>query len=318
LARCLSDLGEPNKALAHYAQALAINPDLEDAYLGEAEIFRALNQPEKALEAANHARRVAPQSPRALAALGLANFRLGRHRQAHTQLADAAALLPDDAALQRAFALATYSIGNLDAARSGMAKLVDDHRPLAEEAREFLTLTDPLAPANRNAIALAEQRLAADPHDVPALMLHATREGQSPAQRAATYSQILKSFPEFDPARIALARLLMDDPRQLDAAESLAHAARQHRGDDPQVSAVLAIVSFRKGKYPQAAQLLTELAAARPLSPTELAALGVSQARTSRAADARLTLTAAIAAGLTGPDSALAAATLAELEEPER
>jgi tetratricopeptide (TPR) repeat protein len=311
LADCLRAAGQNSEALAAYQAVLALNPNLAAPHLAQAEILAANGEDEKALEAANNARRIAPGSARALAALGQANYRLGRHLQAHSMLAEAAAKLPAEEAVQRDHAWAAYSIGNLAEARSCMTRLAASNSPLAAEARDFLSLTDPTAPLTHNAVLLAKQRLTAKPDHLPALMVQAAQE-EKPAA-ALTYQKVLAAFPEFNPARIALARILLDEPATLGAAEALAKKARQRLEGDPQLAAVLALLSFRKGNFDHAAELLNELARDRKLAAAELFALGMSQARSTTRADARPVLTEALQAGLPAADAAMAQATLEEL-----
>jgi Flp pilus assembly protein TadD len=132
----------------------------------------------------------------------------------------------------------------------------------------------------------------------------------------ASYAKVLEIFPQFDPARIALARHYLDDPGQLEAAEKLANAARERLKDDPDLSGILALINFRKGQFDYAAQLLKELAAKRPLDGRELFALGMSLAATKQTAAARQALTEALQAGLPEADAATARNTLADLADP--
>jgi Flp pilus assembly protein TadD len=131
----------------------------------------------------------------------------------------------------------------------------------------------------------------------------------------ATYAKVLEVFPQFDPARIALARVYLDDPKQLEAAEKLATAARERLKNDPDLSGILAIINFRKGQFDYAAQLLKELSSKRPLTGGELFALGMSQAATKHPDEARAALTQALQAKLPAADAATAKTTLEKLEE---
>lgn len=312
LAECLLAAGKLTEALAALQSTIALNPTVAAPHLTMAEILASTNQPEKALEAANNARRLDPANPHALAALGQANYRLGKHLQAHSMLAEAAADLSADEPVLHAYALAAYSIGNLAQARTCMTTLAASSTPLAADAREFLTLTNPTMVASNDAKLLAGQRLTTTPGDVPSLMVRAAQEGKPEA--AQTYQKVLALFPEFNPARLALARILLDDPASVDAAEGLAKKARQRLEGDPQLTAVLALLSFRKGNFDHAADLLAEIAGERKLDAAELFALGICQARsTTRSIDARPILTEALQAGLPAVDAALAQATLREL-----
>jgi tetratricopeptide (TPR) repeat protein len=317
-ARKLAAAGRQEDALAAYQGALVINPDLEAAHLGLADLYAtALNQPDKALEAANQARKVAPQSPRAAAVLGAMNFRLGKHVEAYNLLQEAAPKLPDDAGVQADFAWAAYSTGRVADARAIMGKLAPSDSARAADAKDFLTLTGPDAATAPGTPALLEKRLAASPTDVPALMIRAALQEKAGENPAATYVKVLEIFPQFDPARIALARVYLDDPKQHEAAEKLAIAAREQLKDDPDLSGILAIINFRKDQFDYAAQLLKELSAKRPLTGRELFALGMSQAATKRPEEARKNLTLALQTKLPDADAAKAKATLEELAKAD-
>jgi tetratricopeptide (TPR) repeat protein len=317
-ARKLTAAGRPGDALAAYQGALTVNPDLEAAYVGQAKLYAsALKQPDKALEAANQARKIAPQSPQAAAVLGAANFRLGKHEDAFNLLQEAARKLPGEADVQYDYAWAAYSTGRVADARAAMGKLVASDPTRATDAKDFLTLTDPNAAADAGTPTLIEKRLAASPNDVPALMARAALQEKAGESPAATYAKALGIFPQFDPARIALARVYLDDSKQLEAAEKLANAARERLKNDPELSAILAIVNFRNGKFDYAAQLLKELSAKRPLTGRELFAQGMSQAATKRPAEARQSLTQALQTKLPDADAATAKVTLEKLAKPD-
>jgi tetratricopeptide (TPR) repeat protein len=314
----LSAAGRPEDAAAAYQNALAVNPDLEVAYLGLAELYAsALNQPDKALEAATQARKVAPQSPRAAAVLGTMNFRLGKHEDACNLLQEAARKLPADAGVQADYAWAAYSTGRVADARSAMGKVTPSDPAQAADAKDFLALSAPNAVADAGTSALIEKKLAASPTYVPALMARAALQENANESPVATYGKVLEVFPQFDPARIALARVYLDDPNQLAAAEKLATAARERLKDDPDLSGILAIINFRKGQFDYAAQLLKELSAKRPLTGRELFALGMSQAATKHPAEARQTLALALQAKLPETDATTAKATLEKLANPD-
>jgi Flp pilus assembly protein TadD len=73
---------------------------------------------------------------------------------------------------------------------------------------------------------------------------------------------------------------------------------------------VLARINFRQNAFEDAAQLLRELAARRPLAADESFALGVSLAETGHPDEARGPREQALAAGLAEPDAARATAVL--------
>ena len=317
IAKKLTAAGRPQDAATAYHNALAVNPDLEAPLLALAELYTtALNQPDKAIETANQARKLAPQDPHTAAVLGAAYFRLGKHDEAFAMLDEAARTLPLESGVQHDCAWAAYSTGRVAQARAIMAKLATGDPAMAADAKDFLALTDPDAPADATTPALVEKKLAADPAWVPALMARAALQQQAGQDPVAGYVKVLDTFPRFDPARIALARIYLDYPAKLDAAEKLATDARQRLTNDPDLSGILAIIGFRKKHFDDAAQLLTELSAQRPLTGSELFALGMSQAATQHPAQARQSLAKALLTKLPQPDADMAKSTLADLDKP--
>ena len=310
--------GRAQDAVEACQSALAINPDLEAAHLKLADLYAStLNQPDKALEASNQARKIAPHSPRTAAALGMALFRNGKHDDAYNLLAEAARALQDDAGIQYDYAWAAYSTGRVAEARTIMGKLVPNDPARTADAKDFLALTQANAATDADTPALLEKRLAASPTYVPALMVRAALLESAGENPLPFYTEVLKLFPHFAPASKALARVYLDDPKQLEAAEKLANAARERLNEDPDLSGILAIINFRKGRFDYAAQLLTELSAKRPLQGTELFALGMSQAAAKRSVEARQTLTLALQTNLPQTDAATAKATLSQLEKSD-
>ncbi|MCX6867659.1 MAG: hypothetical protein NTV46_15860, partial [Verrucomicrobia bacterium] len=225
--------------------------------------------------------------------------------------------LPADPRVQADYAWAAYSMGRVADARAAMGKLAPSDPAQAADAKDFLALTDPAAAANADTPALIEKKLAATPTDVPALMVRAALQEKAGQNPVAGYVKVLEIFPQFAPARLALARVYLDDPKQLEAAEKLANAARERLKDDPDLSGILAIINFRKGQFDYAAQLLKELSAKRQLTGGELFALGMSQAATKHPAEARQNLTQALQTKLPEADAAKAKATLEELAKPD-
>jgi tetratricopeptide (TPR) repeat protein len=315
-ANKLAAAGRNEDALAAYQAALAVNADLEAAYLGQADLYNSsLKLPDKALEAANQARRVAPQSARAAAMLGRLSFRSGDFQQAFELLQEAARKLPEDSEIQYDAGWAAYSVGRIADARSAMGKVAEADSSRFESARQFLALTAPDAAEDPSVPALVEKTLAKTADHVPALMVGASiqlKSGQAPIE---TYNKVLAIYPQFDTARIALARIYLDDPNQLEAAEKLATEARERQKDDPELGGILGIVNFRKGQFDIAAQLLQELSVKRPLSGRELFALGMSQSAVKRPKEARKNLAEALKSELPEADAAKAKETLADLDK---
>jgi tetratricopeptide (TPR) repeat protein len=314
-ARRIAITSRRDEAFAVYEAALTINPRLEAAHLGKAKLYlSAENQDRKAFESATAAREIAPQSPHAAAVLGAVNFRMGNHDPAYGLLKEAAIKLPDDARVTYDYAWAAYSMGQVEEARTAMAKVAESPTEHSQEARQFLQLTAPDAIDSSETTALTEATLERTPDSVPALMASAAFEARAGNPPVEIYRKVIGHYPNFDPARKALARICLDITGNLDEAEKLAAEARARLKEDSEITSILGIVNHRKGKHEYAAQLLGELASKRPLGGPELLALGLSQAAIKRTVEARRNLEEAIRCNLSAEEESAARRAIAQLD----
>jgi tetratricopeptide (TPR) repeat protein len=313
-ARSLTKAGRFADALAAYDQALAANPDLEAAHLGRADLFSEhLDDPAKALEAANQASRVAPSSALTLAAQGRAHFANGNHEEAYGLLKEASSNTTAGTAPLVDFAWAAYSLGRIEEARTAMERGSSE----TEEAIEFLALTSPERLQNPATRRLAETVLNRQPDHVPALMLLAETRDRAGENAEESFLRILTIYPKFDTARKALAAAYLKDPARIDEAEALVNEARRRLPEDTDLTGIMGMISFRKGNHEAAIQFLSEVATQRPLQASELFALGMSQAALKRTDSARASLTQAIKAGLAEPDTTEAKNALEALDKED-
>ena len=314
-ARGLSQTGRFDDVLAAYDKALAANPDLEVAHLGRADLFADhLDDPAKALEAASQARRVAPSSALALAALGRAHFQNGNHEEAYGLLVDASSNTGAEADLLEDFAWAAYSLGRIDEARTAMERAVERGLTDTDEATEFLSLTSPERLQNPETRTLAETVLTRHADHVPALMLLADSQEQSEEDAEQGYLKILALYPKFDMARKALAARYLNDPARIDEAEALVNEARRRLPNDTDLTGMLGMINFRNSNHEAASQFLMEVATQRSLSAAELHAMGMSQAALKQNENARASLTQALEAGLPEPEATAAKNALETLD----
>jgi tetratricopeptide (TPR) repeat protein len=318
LAELLVRSDKPQEALAAYQKALDANPAIPVALVGQTRLYGGpLNSPEKALAAATEARKLAPRDPKVLAALGYAMLLTGEDEEAYGLLKDASGRLEDDADVVFDFARAAYHLGQISEARAAMTRVAGLDAPVSAAAKKFLLLTDAEALEQPGIAEEVEATLAGDSKNVPALMLRASLDAAAGKSPEVTYQEILGSHPRFDPARVRLAAVYVEDPEKLDQALLLANEARSRLPDEPELTRVLALASYRKADFRYAAQLLAELAIRRPLAPEELLVLGLSQANSDQPGKARESLDAALKAGLPEAAAAEAKAALVKLDEAE-
>ena len=315
LAELLAGSGRADEALAAYEKANLANPAVPAALVGQARLYGGpLNSPEKALKAATAARELAPRDPQVLAALGFVKLKVGDDEEAYGLLKDAAVVLDDDAPVIFDYGRAAYRLGRVTEARTAMARAAALESPVAADAKGFLLLTDAEAMASSGIAAEVEKSLAKDPKSVPALMVRGALEEAAGKSSEATYLEILKIHPRFDPARVRLAALYLNEPAKLDQALELARDARARMPEDPELTRIFALINYRKGDFKYAAQLLAELSIRRPLVAGDLFVYGVSLANSNQAGKARGILEEALKAGLPEADAILARETLSKLE----
>ncbi len=316
LAELQAGAGKSQEAFDSYQMVIAANPTLPAAWIGQARLLAGpLKSPQKALAAAAKARELAPTDPHALAALGSAKLRNGNHEEAYGLLKDASGQLADNASVLHDLAQAAYSLGRVEEAVGLMRRVSKMDVPEAAEAAEFLKFTAPDAVQDPAIGAEVEKALAMDAANVPALMLQAqlaTAAGKNPQ---ATYLEVLKLQPQFDPARIRLASFYLEDPAKLDEALKLATKARASMPDDADLTRVLAMIRFRKGEMKYAAQLLSELAIKRPLTADEQLVQGLAFAGSNEPEKAREALDEALKGQLSDEDAAKGKEALKTLEE---
>ncbi len=318
LAELLARSDRPQEALEAYQAAFAVNPAIPTALVGQARLYAGpLNSPEKALEAAIAARALAPRDPQALAALGSARLVAGAYEEAYGLLKDAVAALESDFSVVFDYARAAYSLGRIPEAREVMARVASSNAPAAGEAQSFLLLTDSEALKQPTIAAEVDKALAKNPQNVAALMLRGSLDAAAGKNPEATYLEVLKLHPRFDPARVRLAGLYVEDPEKLEQALALVGEARSRMSDDPELTRILAIANYRKGDFKYAAQLMSEISIKRTLAPDELFMFGMSLANSKQPAKAREILGQAISAGLPEADAAQAKETLSKLDEPK-
>ncbi|MGI8602946.1 MAG: tetratricopeptide repeat protein [Verrucomicrobiales bacterium] len=322
LAEAYEKQGAPAEAARVCEEALKLNPNLLSALTRLAQLNAGpLDNIGKALELARKARDLAPADPHTAGVLGGVAYKSGNFPLAYSLLREAASQRADDAAILYELALAAYSQGKVSEAQQAMQRSLDSalSSDRAETARSFLALT--ALHENPQEVAKAQPKISkaleADPTDVPALMCRALLERDQGDVKSAirTYSEILKRFPDFAPAQKQLASLYLDDPDQVEKAHELALEARKALPDDPDVSEILAIDSFKRREVPHALQLFQEASGKRPLGARGLYYLGLCHYQSKDTAQSRDALTRAIAAGLNEPLAAEARRLLADIEK---
>jgi tetratricopeptide (TPR) repeat protein len=307
------------KASAAYEEALKVNPKLLSAAIKSAQLNAGpLRNKEKALDFAKKARDLAPTDPRVAGILGNIAYQTGNFSWAYSLLQESTRQASDDAAILRDYAWAAYSLGKVSEAQQIMqrvVKIAPDY-PNLEETSSFLAITAlDQNPQNLSAAEPEVQKiLKADPNYVPALMAQADLQMQHGDSKAATaiYTDVLRRYPDFAPAQKRLASVYAEDPNTLPKAYELAVKARKSLADDPELTQILAEISYKKKEFAYAIQLFQESDKRKALHPRSLYYLGMSQWQAAQKTQGRESLKRALAAGLPEPFATEATRVLTE------
>ena len=265
-----------------YEKVLAVNPNVPPALNNLAVIYSdQLGQLDKAYDLAKKARELVPNGPHVADTLGWIAFKKGDYGDALRALQESAAKLPDSPEVQYHVGLAHYMLGQEDPARIALKKAADASAvfPGKDDARKRLSLLaigiGAADPAVRTEL---QNYLKEQPNDPAALTRLAALQQRDGAVEDAirTYDKALAADPLYAPATRQLALLYAqrstDDPK----AYEVATKARQAYPDDPDIAKALGILTYRRGLYPQAAELLKQAAAKSKDDPELLYYLGMA------------------------------------------
>jgi Tfp pilus assembly protein PilF len=204
LAELFEKLERQKEAAATYGEAFAANPDLQTAASRLARLFDGpLNDPDQAATFAMKARELDPADHTATLILAGPAFRAGEHPRAAGLYRECLPLLEQRPDRRIDAALAFFSVAKLDEARSVLEPLARTASE-GDEASRLLALLSPDCPESEASAVLAE-----NPAHGPALAASAAAAERTGRQEVAVtrYTELLRLFPDFAPARDALKRL---------------------------------------------------------------------------------------------------------------
>jgi tetratricopeptide (TPR) repeat protein len=270
LASIQEQNGDVDAAIQSLQTILSINDQVWPAMIKLSRLYADQKQDlRKALELAKSAHSLAPNEGRACAWLGEMVFRSGSdYPWALSLLQQAANQSSNQPSLSYHLALAYYAAGRVKEADAAMQKAVpqNESAPYLDQAKQFLAMRaavkDP-AQASKSA-PLAEQILAKNPNDVPALMVTALLAQQRGALEEArqAYDKVLSIYPMFAPAMSQMAFLYSRSDHDDDQAKAyeLAEKARVAMPDDPALAKTLGVLAYGRKDYNRSMLLLRETA----------------------------------------------------------
>jgi tetratricopeptide (TPR) repeat protein len=304
LASVYEKSGQSQKAAQVYEQVLKGNSENPNVLITLARLYSdQLKDPQRALELAKQAYKLAPRDPEVAHVLGRLAFATGQYKWALSLLRNARQESSDPGLLYD-LAWAQYSLGQVTDAESTLAEAMKagsafSHAQDAREFLEWLSLSaDPIKAAA--ASAKIQQALKESPDNVPALMASVTAsESHADFVTASTACEkILKRYPDFAPALKKLAVYYSETPGKEQRAYELAVKARETLANDPDVTKALGIIFYRRGDFQSAVKLLNSLARSDSSDGKTLYYLGMAQYKLKQNADGKASLQAALSKDL--------------------
>jgi tetratricopeptide (TPR) repeat protein len=252
-----------------YEKLLAINGNSPLALNNLAVLYSEhFGQLDKALDLAKRARTANANNPSLGDTLGWVMFRKGDYRNALPLLQESAAKLTDNPEIQYHLGMTQYMLGDEGAARTALQKALQLPSAFAqkEDAQQRLAvLTIDTERPSEEARANLESFLRQQPKDPAALTRLARLQVRSGLadQAIDTYQKAVDANPLFAPALRDLALVYAARASDESKAFEMATKARQAYPDDPELAKTLGMLNFRRGLYPQSAELLNQAAGSR-------------------------------------------------------
>jgi tetratricopeptide (TPR) repeat protein len=208
LGLALWQTGKVPEAMAHYEQALRLNPDYAGAHNNLGVVLVQLGRMQEAIGHYEQALRLRPGNAEVHNNLGVVLVRLGRMQEAIGHYEQALRLKPD-------FALAHYNLGNVlvqaGRVQDGIGYYEQALRIQPDNAEAHNNLGNALAQSGRiqEAIWHHEQalRIAPDRADLHYNLGMALADLGKLAEAAGQFEQALRLKPDFAEAKASLARL---------------------------------------------------------------------------------------------------------------
>jgi tetratricopeptide (TPR) repeat protein len=287
-----------------YEKLLAINGNNALALNNLAVVYsERLDQVDKALDLAKRARTNSPNNPNLADTLGWIMFRKGDYRNALPLLQEGASKLTENPEVQYHLAMAQYMMGDEAAAKTGLQKAVQlpSAFPQKDEAQQRLAILAMDAKTSsgdaRGALDAYLQKQPRDPVALTRLARLQARDGSADLA-IATYQKVVDAHPLFAPAFRDLSLVYRARGGDDSKAFEITAKARQAYPDDAEVAKALGILNFKRGLYPQSAELLNQAAGSRRNDADIQLYLGKSYQQLKRWDDCKSALERALALNL--------------------
>jgi tetratricopeptide (TPR) repeat protein len=299
------------KAAATYEKLLSHNANFAPALNNLAWLFAEhLGQLDRAHDLAKKARAIQPSDPAIADTLGWISYKRGDYPQALALLREAVARLPGEHEVQYHYGLATYMMGEMEAARTSLrlaAQAPGDFPGKSEIRDRLASLGDGSGGVKTPSITQFEQMAKAQPNDVVAqLQVGEFHEKQGDfTKAAATYEGVLKINAKLLPPTLKLAQLYAGPLNDPGKAMDYAKKARALAPNDPKATGLLGKIAYRTGNAAWAYGLLQESARQLADDATVQQALAATAYGLGKVDEARQVMERV--AGIAAPDSPEAA-----------
>lgn len=290
------------KARDAYEKVLGSEPEFVPALNNLAYLYaERLNQPERAYELARKARNLQPEDPAIADTLGWILHQRADYPQALTLLAESAGKLPNNAEIQYHLGMASYMMGQTDAARTALAKAAQapvDFPGKADIARRLALLGGGAGGSKELTTEELEALVGKQPDDpIAQVKLGEAYEKQAAfAKAAAAYEQALLLSPRLPTPNIRLAQLYAGPLGNRVKALEFARKARDLAPTDPRVAGILGGIAAQTGNFVWAYSLLQDSVRSLPKDPAILAHLASAAYGLGKTTEARQTMERVLAA----------------------
>ena len=319
LAFIQQNLKHFNETRDAYEKVLASAPNFAPALNNLAVLYSDnLGQPDKAYDLAKRARENAPDDPHSADTLGWILYKRGDYGSALPLLQESASKLHGDPDIQFHLGMAQYMVGAEEPARLALQQAAEATTdfPGKDEARRRLALLAINAQAANTADvhSALQSYLREQPNDPEALLrLGEVQEREGVVDQAVkTYQTIIDRNPQFAPAVRRLTLLYGQRSSEDAKFFDLAAKARQSYPSDPDIARIFGILNYRRGFYPQSAELLKQAAAKQNDNPELFYYLGETNRQLKQWSECDSALQRAVSLGLSPKLSDEANTALAE------
>lgn len=253
LAKVYELIDKNDDALKAYNKVLEDNAKNVAALVGKARLLAISGETDQSLELVKKVRTLRPNNSSIAGQIGRIAFVAGNYAFSAGLLQEATSSLDKDPQTDYYFAEALLAIGRINAAK-------DILEPLdAENARSLLALLEKVDPAVQSEINFEEAiSLAnASKNKLAIAWIEAlSAKSESSAQGIEAFEKLLTAFPEFTPAKRALAILYTMSGENDEDAYRLASEASRSLPDDTELKLALGMLEFRRQNFSRALDLL--------------------------------------------------------------